>query len=255
MATMVQERDPAETRPPEPAARPGALLVKALLFLAIAIAGIVAYRFTPLKEWLQPAGAAADWVRQTGFRGVAAFFLVMALLIVVGVPRLLFCPLAGALFGFWGGMAMSVLGTMASYYAAFLVIRGRRHNTNQAPPLHPKLAFLADQPGLAAVIVSRMLPVPGMVATVALALSNVRTGVYLAGSLVGLIPEAVPLVLLGAGVLHSGFEKFFKLALAAFVCILAAWVAIHCFLKHFKPGRPAHQPQPAPQEHPSTHTA
>ena len=59
-------------------------MVKALLFLAIAIAGIVAYRFTPLKEWLQPAGAAADWVRQTGFRGVAAFFLVMALLIVVG---------------------------------------------------------------------------------------------------------------------------------------------------------------------------
>jgi len=234
MATAGQRKQRVEPTSPEPAVRTSALLIKALVFLAIAVAGAVAYRFTPLKEWLQPAGEAAAWVRQTGFWGGAAFLLGMSVLIVVGVPRLLFCPLAGALFGFWGGLAVSIAGTMASYYAAFQVIRGRRISADNAPPLHPKLAFLAGQPGLPAVIVSRMLPVPGMVVTVALAMCNVRTGVYLGGSLLGLIPEAAPLVLLGAGVLHSGAEGPIKLGLAAFVCTLAAWLTIHYLLRRFK---------------------
>jgi uncharacterized membrane protein YdjX (TVP38/TMEM64 family) len=158
----------------------------------------------------------------------------MSLLIVVGVPRLLFCPLAGALFGFWGGLAVSVAGTMISYYAAFQVIRGRRVNADETPPLPPKLAFLAGQPGLAAVVVSRMLPVPGMIVTVALAMCNVRVRVYLLGSFLGLFPEAAPLVLLGAGILHADAEAPIKLGLAAFVCILVAWLAIHYLLRRFK---------------------
>jgi uncharacterized membrane protein YdjX (TVP38/TMEM64 family) len=211
-----------------------AMLGKALLLLAIAVAGAMAYRFTPLKDWLQPAGEAAAWVRQTGLRGAGVFLLGMSVLIVVGVPRLLFCPLAGALFGFWGGFGVSIVGTMISYYAAFRVIRGRRGSTETARPMHPKLAFLAGQPGLAAVIVSRMLPVPGMIVTVALAMCNVRTSTYLLGSFVGLVPEAAPLVLLGAGILQTGAEAPLKLAVAALVCILVAWLAIHYLVRRFK---------------------
>ena len=206
---------------------------KALILLVIAVAGAMAYRFTPLKEWLQPAGEAAAWVQQTGLWGAAGFLLGMSVLIVLGVPRLLFCPLAGALFGFWGGLGFSLAGTMASYYVTFLLIRGRRTNGN-GTPLHPKLAFLAGQPGLTAVIVARIVPVPGMIATLALSMSNVRARIYLLGSLLGLIPEAVPLVLLGAGMLHPGNEKPIKLAMAAFVCILVAWLAIHHLVKRFK---------------------
>ena len=160
--------------------------------------------------------------------------MAMSVLIVVGVPRLLFCPLAGALFGFWGGLGVSIAGTMVSYYAAFRIIRGRRGKTDTVRPMHPKLAFLAGQPGLAAVIVSRILPVPGMLVTIALAMCSVRTNVYLLGSFVGLVPEAAPLVLLGAGILQAGAETPIKLALAALVCILVAWLAIHYLVRRFK---------------------
>jgi len=226
-----------------------------LAFLAIAVAGAAAYRLTPLKDWLQPAGEAAAWVRQSGFWGVAAFLLGMSALIVAGVPRLLFCPLAGALFGFWGGLAVSAAATMASYYAVFRVIRGRRIRADDAPSLHPKLAFLAGRPGLAAVIVSRMLPVPGMVVTVALAMCNVRAGVYLMGSLLGLIPEAAPLVLLGAGVLHSAADTPVKLGLAALVCMLVAWLTIHYLLRRFPhagQSQQPRQPQSAQKDQPPT---
>jgi uncharacterized membrane protein YdjX (TVP38/TMEM64 family) len=234
MATTPQTDELNKPPVSQPTVQTGAMLGKALVFLAIAVAGAMAYRFTPLKEWLQPAGQAAAWVRQTGLWGAAVFLLGMSVLIVVGVPRLLFCPLAGALFGFWGGLGVSIAGTMVSYYTAFRVIRGRRTNGDSTPPLHPKLAFLAGQPGLAAVIISRMVPVPGMIVTLALSMSNVRARVYLLGSLLGVIPEAAPLVLLGAGMLHPGAERPIKLALAAFVCILVAWLAIHYLVQRFK---------------------
>ena len=185
---------------------------------------------------LQPAGHAAEWLRQTGVWGVALLLLGMSALILMGVSRLMFCPLAGALMGFWGGLGLSIAGTMISYYAAFRVIRGRRANDEAAPPLHPKLAFLAGRPGLAAVIVSRIVPVPGMIVTLALSMSNVRTRTYLLGSLIGLIPEAAPLVLLGAGILNPDSEKFTSLVVGAFVCILVAWLATHYLVRRFKHG-------------------
>ena len=234
MATTTQTDELNKSPAARPTVQTVPMLGKALVLLAIAVAGAMAYRFTPLKEWLQPAGEAAAWVRQTGFWGAATFLLGMSALIVVGVPRLLFCPLAGALFGFWGGLGVSIAGTMISYYAAFHVIRGRRINADSTLPTHPALAFLAGCPGLAAVIISRILPVPGMIVTVALAMCHVRARVYLLGSFLGLIPEAAPLVLLGAGILHPGAEKPIKLALAAFVCILVAWLAIHYLVQRFK---------------------
>jgi uncharacterized membrane protein YdjX (TVP38/TMEM64 family) len=237
MATTTQTNESIEPISSKPTVWAGAILGKALVFLAIAVAGAVACRFTPLKEWLQPAGQAAAWVRQTGFWGTAVFLLGMSVLIVMGVPRLLFCPPAGALFGFWVGLGLSIAGTMVSYYAVFRVIRGRRTNGEGTPRLHPKLAFLAGQPRLPAVIVSRMVPVPGMIVTLALSMSNVRTRDYLLGSLLGLIPEAVPLVLLGAGMLSPGAEKPITLATAAIVCILVAWLAIHHLVKRFRYGK------------------
>ncbi len=234
MATTAQTGEPNTSNAAQAVVQERAMFGKALVFLAIAVAGAMAYRFTPLKDWLEPAGETAVWVRQTGLRGAAVFLVVMSALIVVGVPRLLFCPLAGALFGFWGGFGVSIAGTMVSYYAAFRVIRGRRAKTDTAQPMHPRLAFLGGRPGLAAVIVSRMLPVPGMIVTVALAMCNVRTGVYLLGSFVGLVPEAAPLVLLGAGILQAGAEGPIELAVAALLCILVAWLAIHYLVRRFK---------------------
>jgi uncharacterized membrane protein YdjX (TVP38/TMEM64 family) len=234
MATTSQTNELIGSPAAQSAVQFKVVLVKAAVLLVIAMAGAVAYRFTPLKEWLQPAGQAASWVRETGLWGAAIFLLGMSVLILVGVPRLLFCPVAGAVFGFWGGLGISIAGTMISYYTAFRVIRGRRTNGDVTPPLHPKLAFLAGHPGLPAVTVSRMVPVPGMIVTLALSMSNVRTRIYLLGSLVGLIPEAAPLVLLGAGLLNPGAETLIKLGIGAFVCILVAALAIHYLVRRFK---------------------
>ncbi len=173
------------------------ILLRAAVLLGVVFTGMLLYRLTPLREWLEPAGRAAAWVRATGWAGGLVFYAGTALLIFLGVPRLVFCPLAGALYGFWGGLALSLAAPTTSYFLTFLVLRGRAEGPLTGLPA--ALRFLGRDPGMSGVILARLLPLPGMVITLALALTGVGRRKYLFGTLLGLIPEAAPLVLLGAG--------------------------------------------------------
>ena len=228
---------PADISSAPPAVKTTPILAKSLTLLLVAVLVFVFYRFTPLKDWLAPAGRGADWFRALGTRGIYLFIGAAAGLILLGIPRLLLCPLAGALYGFWPGLGYSLIATMISYYIGFLWIRGRRHKGLDAASLPKKLAFLAGDPGFTGVVLGRLLPVPGMVVTMALALSNVSDWAYILGSAIGLIPEAVPMVL--AGIMPDSFQKWGKLAAVAMLCIAAGWLALRYFAKRHKPRVPA----------------
>jgi uncharacterized membrane protein YdjX (TVP38/TMEM64 family) len=200
------------------------MLTKALVLLAIVVAGAVAYRFTPLKEWFEPAGRAAAWVRDTGAWGVLAFYGISTLLIFLGVPRLVFCPVAGAVYGFWGGLALCLVAPATSYFVTFLMLRGR--NDGPVPGLPRSLAFLSRDPGLSGVILARLIPLPGMLITLALSLSGVGRRKYLFGTLIGMVPEALPLVALGSGLLNHGPDRFFHFGAMALLLVGVAWFAV-----------------------------
>lgn len=200
------------------------LLRKAVVLLGLVVVGTLAYRFTPLKAWFEPAGEAAAWVRGLGFWGVLAFYALSAILIFLGVPRLVFCPVAGAVYGFWGGLALSLVAPATSYYLTFLVLRGR--NDGPIPGLPGSLAFLGRDPGLSGVVLARLLPLPGMLITLALSLSGVGRRKYLLGTLIGMVPEAAPLVLLGAGLLDHGPGRGFHFGAMALLLVGVAWFAV-----------------------------
>jgi len=199
------------------------ILIKAAVLLAVVITGALVYRLTPLKDWLQPAGSVAAWVRETGWRGVLVFYAGSALLIFLGVPRLVFCPVAGALYGFWGGLGLSLLAPTTSYYLTFLALRGRAEGP--LPNLPPGLRFLARDPGMSGVILARLVPLPGMLITLALSLSGVGRRKYLFGTLIGLIPEGAPLVLLGAGVVDGTVGQPMHFGALLLLLIGVFWLA------------------------------
>lgn len=206
------------------------ILVKAVCLLVVGVLGGAAYRFTALKDWLEPAGALADWVRQAGWVGVLAFIGSAAILVFLGVPRLIFCPIAGALFGVWLGLLVSVVSSLAGYHAAFLLVRGRkRDDLNVRWPRG--LAFLAHDPGFGGVIVARLLPLPGLVVNLGLALSRVRKRVYLAGTAIGMIPQALPLVLLGAGLIQHSATDFIRLGVLGLLALGGSALAVRYFVK------------------------
>lgn len=209
-----------------------AVLVKSLILLVLAILGAVIYATTPLKDWLGKAGPVGQWFRSMGGAGVVLFAFGSMVLILAGVPRLLLCPLAGALYGFWLGLAVSLAATMASYYVGFLWIRGRQKHGLDRPSLPSQLAFLAGDPGFSGVVIGRLAPAPGMLVTLALALSNVSTLSYVFGSAIGLIPEAVPAVL--AGVMQDDFRKWGWLAVIALFCIVGGWLVLHFLVQRHR---------------------
>ena len=210
----------------EPLVSSKRVLLKALLLLALTLAGVAAYRLTPIAALFEPAGDAARWFSELGPAGGLVFFAGMSAAILFGVPRLLFCPLAGALFGFGGGLAISLAGSLLAYYVAFLFLRERHVGSPPRLLLHPKLAFLGNDPGFGGVVIARLLPLPGMVATVALSLSGVGHRAYLGGSAVGLVPEAVPLVLLGAGLLRGDPGHLAQLVILAILCVAGSWLVL-----------------------------
>jgi len=198
------------------------VFVRALLLVLLVIAAAVIVPLTPLARWLEVPHEAADWIRGFGASGVVLFFAGMVALILVGVPRLLFCPVGGALFGFWGGLAYSIASSLAAYYLVFLFVRGRA-----SPPqirFEGKLAFLRADPGLAGVILARLVPLPGLLPTLALATSGVGHAGYLVGSAIGLAPEAAPLVLLGTGGLHADAAHIARIVVAALACVTVTWL-------------------------------
>lgn len=213
-----------EARPPVGAGFSGRrILARAAGLLIVVLAGMLAYRLTPLRDWLEPAGELAQWVRRTGWAGVIGFYVGTALLIFLGVPRLVFCPLAGALFGFWGGLVLSLVAPTTSYFLAFLVLRGRAEGP--LPDLPPALRFLAHDPGMSGVILARLVPLPGMVITLALSLSGVGRRKYLFGTLIGLAPEAAPLVLLGAGWMDPSVGRPLHFGTLVLVLVGVGWLA------------------------------
>jgi|YelNatPaOPRAMG01_1025707.scaffolds.fasta_scaffold04138_5 uncharacterized membrane protein YdjX (TVP38/TMEM64 family) len=216
------------------------MLVRAAVLLALAVVGALLCQFSGVKAWLAPAGQMAGWIRQAGVVGSGLFVSGSAALIVAGVPRLLFCLVAGAVYGFWLGLGLSLVATMLGYCGAFVFVRGRQRTSRPAEPLSPRLAFLAQDPGLGGVVLARMLPMPGMVITLALALSAVSFRDYVVGSLIGLIPEAAPVVLLGAGLLAPETSSAWRTGLLVVVCLIMAAAAGVWLLK--RRGQP-HRPQ------------
>lgn len=227
MAEEVREHRAAEADSGgEAPGRASALVLRALLLLGLALLGIWLARATTIKDWLEPAGDIARRLQGIGWWSRPAFAVAMGVLVFAGVPRLLFCPLAGAAFGFWSGLAWSLVGTMLSYYGGFLFVRGRARVRRASPmQLPPRLAFLGRDPRLIGVIIARLMPLPGMVITTGLALSAVSHGAYLLGSLIGLIPEAAPLVLLGTGLLQErGRHVAFGAVGAVVLLAIGAWI-------------------------------
>ena len=221
------------------------LLLKALILVALAVLGAVLARVPGVRAALGPAGRFAAWMGNLGWEGPPLFILGTALLTAVGVPRLWFCPLAGAAFGFWGGLVTNTVATMLAYFVSFLFIRGRIEDRETPYPLPASLAFLRHDPGVAGVILTRLIPVPGLIATAALSLSPVRKRAFLLGSLIGLVPEAVPLILLGAGLFDGNPRQLAWMGAGAILLVMGSWLLIRRLLKRYRvAGREGHGEAP-----------
>lgn len=212
------------------------LVAKAVILVILAMVGAFFARHPGVQAWMAPAGRLAESLRGYGGWGMPVFVLLSGILITLGVPRLLFCPLAGAAFGFWGGFLTSTIATMGAYTLSFLFIRGRLADRETPFELPARLSFLRFDPGVGGVILTRLIPVPGLIGTAALSLSPVRKRSFLLGSFVGLVPEAVPLILFGAGLFERNTKHLAWLVAGALLLVVGSLLLIRRWLARYRAG-------------------
>ena len=197
--SMAGEADPRVTEVIGQAAERGSR--KLLVLIAIALLVFVLLHFTGLGGYLR------DWpaiqaLMETGDAWAVMWFLVITIgLMVIGTPRLLFYALGGMLFGFWAGLALSLVGSLVASYVVFRVARwGGRDWLLQRYGRRPMFARIVGvRPTTPSVALVRCLPVSNAIVNIALALSRVGDKAFFVGTLLGFLPQGVVAVLIGSG--------------------------------------------------------
>jgi uncharacterized membrane protein YdjX (TVP38/TMEM64 family) len=192
------------------------LLVLGMLFWLPPVGHVLLDDKERIKQFIQDCGPWAPVV----------FTASVAVLIGCGLPRLAFHILGGALFAFWWGLLWSSLGTMIGYTVVFFAVRqlGLREAILRKHPTWQKLTAKLKHNTVPAVILFRQIPLPGMVANIVLGLSPIRRREFFLGTVIGLLPEAVPTVLIGSGLRKDQLGHMVLCLFGAVALFIAIWI-------------------------------
>ena len=212
-------------------------LVKGLLFLAFLLAAQTVLFFTPLREVLHHIQEMSDRLQAMGWTAPLLFVPAVALLVLVGVPRLLLCPIGGMAFGFLPGLLWTQAGTIIGFYLTFLFVRWtgrdlfRRRRGAEGRPEPRKTARFFEQGGILAVFLVRQMPLAGFYINILLGFSPVKHRDFLVGTLFGILPEAVPATLIGAGILSVSPQECTRYILAAVAGLVLVWTVLGWYVR------------------------
>jgi len=209
------------------------LFLRAALILLLVVGSAVILYFTPLREYLHEVGRVQETLERTGHWAPVIFIFMTAVLIIIGVPRLLICPIAGAVFGFLWGLVISQIGTVLGAYLTFLFVRwgGRDFVLRHWPKLQ-NMTTVFSKRGVASVFLARQLPLGGIFVNLILGLTPVTHRAFLVGTALGIIPEAVRAVLVGAGAIEMmGNGRSVMKPLLSVISLMVVWFIVFEFLK------------------------
>ena len=192
------------------------------LLLFVIVAGSYLLLHLSVEDILSQEQHIKQWLASTGY-APAVFTLIVALLTAIGLPRLLFCSLAGLLFGFSWGFALSHLGTLLGAYLTFGFARwSGRDFVEQKFPKISALSNSNQAKGWQSVLIMRQLPISGLYNDILLGLSRVTHTDFWIGSFLGFVPLGVTATLVGAGILQMDLHdiaKYMGLATCAFLVL------------------------------------
>ena len=157
----------------------------------------------PWKDWARYGDMIRDMFNTLGPWSPTLFLATTALGTALGLPRLIFCVMAGWLFGFEWGFAWSQAGSLLGAYVLFLIARHTRPET--LLERYPKLRALSAPVGTGwfSVLIVRQLPLAGLYNDILLAWSPVSHRDFWIGSFIGFLPLGITASLIGAGAIQA----------------------------------------------------
>ena len=163
--------------------------------LGVAVLAVLAWRsgigLPDIRQTVQSAGLWAPLL----------FVLLQGTVTVTPVPRTVFTVAAGVLFGAISGLVLTVVGTSIAAAAAYWLVRlvgGRFVQRHLHRPGVGWVRARLNGGGLLAMVSLRLIPaVPFWAMNYASGLSGVRFAPYLLGTVLGVLPGTIGIVVLG----------------------------------------------------------
>lgn len=144
---------------------------------------------------------ASEWIAHAG-RGSAATVVVLLFVdLFLPIPSSLVMILSGAAFGVWWGSLLSLVGSIGGEWLGFELVRRYGHRASRrivGDEDIERMQRLFARHGVAAVAVTRALPVLMETMSVVAALSGMRRAAFLRASLLGTTPIVVVYAYAGA---------------------------------------------------------
>lgn len=187
---------------------------------------VIALYFSPLRDWLGQTDEVRRMLAITGDAAPFLFTVGTAILVALGMPRLLLCLLAGSLFGWVFAIVLTQIGSVLGAYLTFLFFRqfGSRFKARDNPRLRVWSEPLLKR-GLVSVLLIRQLPINGLTNDFFLGLSPVSHANFLLGTFIGFLPQGLAACLMGAGMLQTDLHNVSYYVLAALIVyVLAQWL-------------------------------
>lgn len=248
-----------DTVAPDADAAPGRLktFIKAGVQILFLVGGICIMYLPPVKEQLGRINEISLRLQAFGWAAPGIFMCSVAVLVAVGVPRLLLCPIGGAAFGFFQGLLWTQMGTIMGFYGAFLLVRwaGRDAILTRWPQLK-RFTTLSRRNGIITVLLVRQLPITGFYINILLGMLPLSHLDFILGTAIGILPEAVPATLLGSHAVHISSKQsimYSMLVVAAFIVVWAISgllrgrrVRAAAFARELSPDPGMQQNSPAP---------
>ncbi len=162
--------------------------------VATVVIALLVLRGQGLHHVRETVAAAGAWAP-------VLFVLLQCTVTITPLPRTVFTVAAGVLFGAVWGLVLTVLATTLAALAAYGLIRwfgspfvARHADRRQMRWVRARL----DRSGLLAMVSLRLIPmVPFSVLNYAAGLARVRLVPYLVGTVLGVLPGTVAIVVLG----------------------------------------------------------
>jgi len=208
-------------------------LAKLLVLIALLVAAALAVRASPARGWLTPRGIEhvlaalrEPWWAPLAF--VAAYTLGAALDFSGGVLTLV----GGAVFGFWWGALLNLLGANLGASAAFWVARllGREGlHALLGDRLSGGLDRLARQAGFTWLLRLRLIPiVPFNLLNFASGLTAIPWRTYAAATAIGVVPGTLVYTFfadaLVSGSREAGHRVFARVLIAGALLVLLSFI-------------------------------
>lgn len=170
-----------------------ATILKAILFVAIVVSGIVAIRFSPLAEHLtrEKIVALLEALRHSWWAPLVVIALY-ALTSPLGVPVSVYMAGTAAVFGFVAGSVYNLvgltLGAASSYYLARSL--GRDFVVHITRGRLRRFERFFERSGFWPLVQTRFLPIPFVIVNYGSALAGAKAPFFLVATAVGLVPAA-----------------------------------------------------------------